>query len=81
MTEKENAIYEFEKMATWSDKYTKEELQAINGNVIKMMFPNCEKKERMSHDYFEMYFDADIKNPSYMRVSTDWWNSPYKKGV
>lgn len=30
MTEKENAIYEFEKMATWSDKYTAEELQAIN---------------------------------------------------
>ncbi len=30
MTEKENAIYEFEKMATWCDGYTDDQLQAIN---------------------------------------------------
>ncbi len=53
---------------------------ATNGDMIKAMFPSCKQKEYMSNDYFEMYFDADLKNASYMRVSKDWWNAPYKKG-
>lgn len=54
---------------------------ATNGEVIKAMFPNCEQKEHMNNGYFEMYFDNDLKNASYMRVSKDWWNTPYKKEV
>ena len=49
-----------------------------NGDMIKAMFPNCEQKEHMNNGYFEMYFDNDLKNASYMRVSKDWWNAPYK---
>jgi len=51
-----------------------------NGDMIKAMFPNCEQKEHMNNGYFEMYFDNDLKNASYMRVSKDWWNAPFKKG-
>lgn len=54
---------------------------ATNGDMIKAMFPNCEQKEHMHNGYFEMYFDNDLKNASYMRVSKDWWNTPYKKEV
>lgn len=54
---------------------------ATNGDVIKAMFPNCEQKENIHNGYFEMYFDNDLKNASYMRVSKDWWNAPYKKEV
>ena len=52
-----------------------------NGDMIKALFPNCEQKEHMNNGYFEMYFDNDLKNASYMRVSKDWWNAPYKKEV
>lgn len=54
---------------------------ATNGDMIKAMFPNCEQKEHMNNGYFEMYFDNDLKNASYMRVSKDWWRAPYKKEV
>lgn len=50
-----------------------------NGDVIKAMFPNCEQKENIHNGYFEMYFDGDFGNPSYMTVSKGWWNAPYKK--
>ena len=53
---------------------------ATNGDVIKAMFPNCEQKENIHNGYFEMYFDGDFGNPSYMRVREYWWNAPYKKG-
>ena len=52
---------------------------ATNGDMIKAMFPNCEQKEHMNNGYFEMYFDNDLRNASYMRVSKNWWNAPYKK--
>ena len=51
--------------------------EMTNGDVIKAMFPNCEQKEHMNNGYFEMYFDGDFGNASYMRVSKDWWNTPY----
>ena len=51
-----------------------------NGDKIIAMFPNCEQKEHMNNGYFEMYFDNDLKNASYMRVSKDWWNAPFKRG-
>lgn len=54
---------------------------ATNGDVIKALFPNCEQKEPMYNGYFEKYFDNDLENASYMRVSKDWWNLPYKKEV
>ena len=54
---------------------------ATNGDMIKAMFPNCEQKEHMNNGYFEMYFDNDLRNASYMRVSKDWWNAPYQKGA
>jgi hypothetical protein len=54
---------------------------ATNGDVIKAMFPNCEQKENIHNGYFEMYFDGDFGNPSYMRVREYWWNAPYKKEV
>jgi hypothetical protein len=56
---------------------------ATNGDVIKAMFPNCEQKENIHNGYFEMYFDGDFGNPSYMRVREYWWNAPYRnnKGV
>lgn len=50
---------------------------ATNGDMIEKMFPNCEQKEHMNNRYFEMYFDNDLKNASYMRVSKEWWNAPY----
>ena len=53
---------------------------ATNGDMIIAMFPNCEQKEHMNNGYFEMYFDNDLKNASYMRVSKDWWNTPFKRG-
>ena len=49
-----------------------------NGDMIKTMFPNCEQKEHMNNGYFEMYFDNNLRNASYMRVSKAWWNAPYK---
>jgi hypothetical protein len=52
-----------------------------NGDIIKALFPNCEQKENIHNGYFEMYFDGDFGNPSYMRVREYWWNSPYKKEV
>ena len=54
---------------------------ATNGDMIKAMFPNCEQKEHINNGYFEMYFDKDLGNASYMRVSKDWWDAPYKKEV
>ena len=54
---------------------------ATNGDMIKAMFPNCEQKEHIHNGYFEMYFDKDLGNASYMRVSNDWWNAPYKREV
>ena len=54
---------------------------ATNGDMIKAMFPDCEQKENIHNGYFEMYFDGDFGNPSYMRVSKDWWNAPYKRKV
>jgi hypothetical protein len=56
---------------------------ATNGDMIKAMFPNCEQKENIHNGYFEMYFDGDFGNPSYMRVREYWWNAPYRnnKGV
>ena len=54
---------------------------ATNGDMIKAMFPNCEQKEYIHNGYFDMYFDNDLKNASYMRVSKYWWNAPYKKEV
>jgi hypothetical protein len=51
---------------------------ATNGDMIKTMFQNCEQKEHMHNGYFEMYFDNELGNASYMRVSKDWWNAPYK---
>lgn len=51
-----------------------------NGEVIKAMFPKCEQKENIHNGYFEMYFDGDFGNPSYMRVREYWWNAPYKRG-
>lgn len=53
---------------------------ATNGDMIKAMFQNCEQKEHMNNGYFEMYFDNDLKNASYMRVSKNWWNAPFKRG-
>lgn len=71
----------------YNHKVTEEEVDAIeipknatNGDMIEKMFPNCEQKEHMNNGYFEMYFDNDLKNASYMRVSKDWWNAPYKRG-
>ena len=54
---------------------------ATNGDMIKAMFPNCEQKEHMNNGYFEMYFDGDFGNASYMRVREYWWNAKYKKEV
>ncbi len=54
---------------------------ATIGDIIKAMFPNCEQKEPMYNGYFEKYFDDDLENASYMRVSKDFWNAPYKKEV
>ncbi len=54
---------------------------ATNGNVIKVLFPNCEQKEPIYNGYFEMYFDNDLGNASYMRVSKDFWDAKYKKEV
>ena len=54
---------------------------ATNGDVIKAMFPNCEQKEHVSMGYSEMYFDNDLGNASYMRVSEEWWNTLYNKEV
>lgn len=54
---------------------------ATNGDMVKAMFPNCEQKEHINNGYFEMYFDGDFGNASYMRVSKDWWDAPYKKEV
>jgi hypothetical protein len=52
---------------------------ATNGDMIKAMFPKCEQKEHINNNgYFEMYFDNDLKNADYMRVSKKWWNAPYK---
>ena len=53
---------------------------ATNGDMIKAMFPNCEQKENIHNGYFEMYFDDDFGNPSYMTVSKNWWNAPFKRG-
>jgi hypothetical protein len=54
---------------------------ATNGDMIKAMFPKCEQKEHINNNgYFEMYFDNDLKNADYMRVSKKWWNAPYKGG-
>lgn len=52
---------------------------ATNGDMIKALFPNCEQKENIHNGYFEMYFDGDFGNPSYMRVREYWWNAPYKE--
>jgi hypothetical protein len=53
---------------------------ATNGDMIKTMFPKCEQKEHINNNgYFEMYFDNDLKNADYMRVSKKWWNAPYKE--
>ena len=53
---------------------------ATNGDMIKAMFPKCEQKEHINNNgYFEMYFDNDLKNADYMRVSKKWWNAPYKE--
>ena len=60
--------------------YTPIPKNATNGDMIEAMFPNCEQKEHMNNGYFEMYFDNDLKNASYMRVSKDWWNASYKRG-
>ena len=51
---------------------------ATNGDMIEAMFPNCEQKEHMHNGYFEMYFDGDLGNASYMRVSKDWWRAKYR---
>lgn len=55
--------------------------RATNGDVIEAIFPNCEQKEHINNGYFEMYFDNDLRNASYMRVSKEWWNAQYKKEV
>lgn len=54
---------------------------ATNGDMIKAMFPNCEQKGNIHNRYFEMYFDNDLRNASYMTVNKEWWNAPYKKEV
>lgn len=54
---------------------------ATNGDVIKAMFPDCEQKEHIDNGYFEMYFNNDIRDASYMRVSKEFWNAPYKRGI
>ena len=51
---------------------------STNGDVIKALFPECVQKEHIKNGYFEMYFDKDLKNDSYMRVQKDWWDAPYK---
>lgn len=53
--------------------------RATNGDMIEAMFPNCEQKEHMNNGYFEMYFDNDLGNASYMRISKEWWRAPYSK--
>lgn len=54
---------------------------ATNGDVIKAMFPDCEQKRPINNGYFEMYFNKDLRNASYMRVSKEFWNAPYKRGI
>lgn len=54
---------------------------ATNGDAIKAMFPNCEQKEHMNNGYFEMYFDTDFRNASYMRVHKYWWRASYQNKV
>jgi hypothetical protein len=51
-----------------------------NGDIIKNLFPNCKQKEHIHNGYFEIYFDGDFGNASYMRISNDWWNAPYEGG-
>lgn len=51
--------------------------KTTNGGMIKAMFPNCVQKEHMNNGYFEMYFDDNPTNASYMRVSKAWWRAPY----
>ena len=54
---------------------------ATNGDMIKAIFPNCEQKEHMNNGYFEMYFNNDLKDASYMRVRKDFWRAKYKNEV
>ena len=58
MTEKENAIYEFEKMATWSDKYMTEELHAIN--YARKMLHSVTPQPKIGHWITENMFDGDV---------------------
>lgn len=52
---------------------------ATVGDTIKAMFPDCEQKEHINNNgYFEMYFDNDLRNASYMRVNKEFWNAPYR---
>lgn len=59
MTEKENAIYEFEKMAKWCDKYTTEELQAIN-YARKILHSVTHKEPKTGHWITENMSDGDV---------------------
>lgn len=54
---------------------------ATNGDVIKAMFPDYKQKAHINNGYFEMYFNNDIRDASYMRVSKEFWNAPYKREV
>lgn len=50
-----------------------------NGEVVKAMFPTCEQKEHIQDGQFEMYFDNDLSNASYMRVTKDWWDKKWEE--
>ena len=65
-------------------KYGADEITGItNGDMIKVMFPNCKdwkaKIEDNDGEVYEVHFAQLPNNMAVNKYEESWWNAPYRK--
>ena len=51
---------------------------ATNGDILRTIFPKAKYELQKFYEEDTIVFDLD---GFYMRISSDWWNSPYKENI
>lgn len=51
---------------------------ATNGDILRTIFPKAKHELQKFYEEDTIVFDLD---GFYMRISSDWWNSPYKENI
>ena len=49
---------------------------ATNGDILRIIFPKAKHELQKFYEEDTIVFDLNL---FYMRISADWWNSPYKE--